>query len=191
MSGPRSTPPTEECTVQSDSSVSRRTVLGTAGTALVTALAGCAVEASQQQASTESQQQAPTEIVNETVRVEPGQHEVVEFRLDDEQWTTVAAYLSDRSVEFKNDGPGIDVVVMSPDQYTRFRETREFDYVGGVSMPDVVNGQVSAMLNAGDYVLLVDNSATGSAKPKNSNVPAVAKLEVTTSDNRRTFTTGA
>jgi hypothetical protein len=159
-------------------------VLGTAGTALVTVLAGCAVEASQQQASTESQQQAPTELVNETVRVESGQHEVVGFRLDDEQWTTVAAYLSDRSVEFKNDGPGIDVVVMSPDQYTRFRETREFDYVGGVSMPDVVNGQVSAMLNAGDYVLLVDNSTTGSAKPADSGVPAVVKLEVTASDNR-------
>lgn len=176
MSGPRSTPPTEERTVQSDASVSRRTVLGTAGTAVATALAGCAVEA--------SQQQRPTELVSETVRVEPGKHEAVEFRLDDEQWTTVTAYLSDRSVDIKKDGPGIDVVVMSPDQYTRFQESQAFDYVGRVSMPDVVSGEISGMLGAGNYVLLVDNSAAGSATPEGSSVPAVATLEVTASDNR-------
>lgn len=176
MSGPRSNSSPDERPVQSRSSVSRRTVLGTTGAVVATGLAGCAVEA--------RQQQPPTPLVDTTLRAEPGQYDTIEFRLDDEQWTTVAAYLSDRSVDVKLDGPAVDVVVMTPDQYTRFQETRAFDYVGGVSMPDVVTGEVSAMLDAGDYVLLVDNTATGAAAPGSASVPAVVSLEVTTSETR-------
>lgn len=176
MSGPRRAPPNEERTAESDPPLSRRTLLDTAGIALVTTLAGCSAGA--------SQQTAPTPLVDETVHVEPGQYETVEFSLDEERWTTVSAYLSDRSLEVKHDGPGVDVVVMSPGQYSQFQETRTFDYVGGVSMPNVVNGEVSATLPPGDYVVLVDDTSTGSAKPGSSSDPAVVKLEVSASERQ-------
>lgn len=179
MSGPHRTPPSEARTVRSASPVSRRTVLGVAGAALAAPLAGCTAEGSRQPAPSE-----PTPLVDTTLRVEPGRYDTVEFRLDDEQWTTVHANLSDRSVDVKQDGPAVDVVVMSADQYARFRESRTFDYVGGVSMPDVVNGQVSGPLGPGEYVLLVDNSDVGPAAPGQSGVTAVTELEVTATDER-------
>lgn len=176
MSGPRSAPPTEERAVDSETPVSRRRMLGATGVALVTAVAGCTAEASHQPAA--------QPLVDETVRVDPGRYETVDFRLDEKRWTSVNAHLSDRSVQVKTDGPAVDVVTMSPSQYSQFQEQQTFEYIGGVSMPDVVNGEVSAMLESGDYVVLVDNSSAGVATPGSSSVTAVVNLEITASENR-------
>lgn len=176
MSGPRVAASSDERTVESDMKLSRRSVLGTFGVAVVTGVAGCTAKAGQQPTS--------SPIVDATARVKPGQYEAFEFKLDESQWTTVSAYLSDRSTKLKNDGPGVDVVVMTAEQYNQFQKQRTFEYVGGVSMPDVVNGEVSDTLSPGNYVALVDNTSAGSAKPGRSSVTGVVHLEITTSDSR-------
>lgn len=174
MSGPRIAASSDERTVGSDTSLSRRSVLGTIGVSIVTTVAGCAAEAGREPAS--------TTVVDVTARVEPGHYEAFEFELDDAGWTTVSAHISDRSVELKDDGPGVDVVVMTVEQYTRFQNRRTFEYVGGVSMPDVVNGRVSGGLDPGRYVALVDNTTAGAAEPDGSGVTAVVDLEISASD---------
>jgi hypothetical protein len=172
MSRSRAATPSNERTVESDAVRTRRSVLGTIGAMTVAAVAGCTAEA--------DRQPTPTPVVDATARVEPEQYETFEFELDSPRWTTVSANLSDRSVDIKNDGPAVDVVVMTAEQYTRFQRQQTFEYVGEVSMPDVVNGEVSATLQPGAYVALVDNSAAGSAAPGASRVTAVVDLEITT-----------
>ena len=176
MPGPYLATSSEERTVESDTTISRRSILGTVGVAVGTAIAGCAAEASQQSTS--------TRVIDETANVKPGRYEAFEFELDEARWTTVSAYLSDQSVDVKKDGPSVDVVVMTAEQYSQFQKQRHFEYVGGVSMLDVVNGEVSATLEPGNYVALVDNTASGSAKPENSGIPGVVNLEITTSESR-------
>lgn len=154
----------------------RRTVLGTAGVAIAAAVAGCT--------SAAKQQPAPEPLVDATAEVAPGQYQAFPFELDSEQWVTVDAHLSDRSVEIKQDGPAVDVVTMSAAQYSEFQSTAAFEYVGGASMPDVVVGQVSDTLTPGEYVALVDNSDAGATAPDGSGVTAVVQLEVSATDQR-------
>jgi hypothetical protein len=151
---------------------SRRAFVGTAGLAIGTVLTGCT-------ASETDGRTASGHIIEETARVKPGEHEAFEFELDASQWVTVSASLSDRSVDVKKDGPGVDVVIMTIDQYSQFQRERQFEYVGEVSMPDVVTGQVSGTLDPGSYVALVDNSNTGSAKPGNADTTGVVNLDIT------------
>lgn len=176
MSGPPAAVPSDERPVESDTKHSRRSVLGALGVVVGAGVAGCTAKAGRQPAS--------KPLVDVTARVKPGQYEAFEFELDESQWTTVSAYLSDRSVELKNDGPAVDVVVMTAEQHTQFQKERTFDYVGGVSMPDVVNGQVADTLEPGTYVALVDNTSAGVAKPGNSRVTGVVHLEITASASR-------
>jgi hypothetical protein len=163
---------------------SRRSVLGAVGTALLGSLAGCAAAAGET-----GQPEGPT-LVGTTLRVAPGRSASRRFTLDDERWVTVAATLSDRSVDVKQDGPAVDVVVMTPAQYERYRDDEAFAHLPGVSMPDVVNGEVASTLGAGDYVLVVDNTATGPAEPAGSGVPAVVDLTVTAAVERERATAG-
>lgn len=155
---------------------SRRRALGIVGTGVVTAIAGCTAEA--------GQRVARRPLVDATAEVEPNQYEPFEFGLESETWITVSAHLSDRSAKRKTDGPGVDVVVMSSEQYDRFRTDRTFEYVGEVSMPDVVTGQVSNTLDPGEYVALVDNTAAGPAAPGDSSVTAFVDLEIASSKSR-------
>lgn len=177
MSGRRVAVSSDGCTVESDTILSRRSVLGIAGVIAVTGVAGCTAEA--------GRQSTPTSVVDATAKVKPGQYEAFKFELNESKWTTVSAYLSDQSVEMKEDGPGVDVVVMTAAQYNQFQNQRTFEYVGGVSMPDVVNGEVSDTLEPGNYVALVDNTSAGTAKPDDSEVTGVVRLEISTSDSQR------
>lgn len=102
----------------------------------------------------------------------------------------VAATLSDRSVKVKQDGPAVDVVTMTPAQYEQFQDGEGFTHVPGVSMPDVVGGEVASTLDAGEYVLVVDNTATGAAEPAENDVPAVVDLTVTATPERERATAG-
>jgi hypothetical protein len=79
----------------------------------------------------------------------------------------------------KRDGPAVDIVVMTTAEYHEFESRRAVSYVGRVSMPDVVSGRVSATVQPGEYVVLVDNTDTGPAAPGSSGVPAVVDLPVT------------
>lgn len=158
------------------SGYSRRSVLCATSTALFAAVAGCTARA--------SQQPAKQTLVRETVRVSPGQYETVKFSLNDEQWVMVSAYLSDRSVDRKNDGPGVDAVVMTPQQLTQFETDGTFSYMQGVSMPDVTVGKVADTLPSGEYVVVVDNSTTGSGEPGEDGVTAVVQLEITATSSR-------
>jgi hypothetical protein len=110
--------------------------------------------------------------------VEPGRYEAAPFALEDDRRLTVGATLSDRSVDVKRDGPAVDVV-MTAAAYREFESQRAFDYVGGVSMPDIVSGRVSATVRPGEYVALVDDTDTGPAAPGSSGVPAVVDLTFT------------
>jgi hypothetical protein len=176
MSGPREATSDDARTVESDTRLSRRSVLGTVGVAAGAAVAGC---------STEGERRAQTTpLVDETARVEPGRYEVFEFELDDARWTTVSATLSDRSVDAKQDGPAVDVLVMTAAQHREFQDEGRIEYVGGVSMPDVVDGEVSGSLEPGSYVVLVDNSARGPASPGNAGSPGVVDVEITAGDSR-------
>lgn len=176
MSGRRAAVSSDESTVESDAMLSRRSVLGITGVAVITGVTGCTAKA--------GRQPAPTSVVDATARVKSGQYEAFEFELAESKWTTVSAYLSDRSVEVKEDGPGVDVVVMTATQYDQFQNQGTFEYVGGVSMPDVVNGEVSDTLKSGKYVALVDNTSAGTAKPDDSEVTAVVRLGISTSDSQ-------
>jgi hypothetical protein len=57
-------------------------------------------------------------------------------------------------------------------------------------MPDVVGGEVASTLDAGEYVLVVDNTATGPAEPAENGVPAVVDLTVTATPERERATAG-
>jgi hypothetical protein len=163
---------------------SRRSVLGAVGTALLGSLAGCVA------AADGTGQPATSTLVGTTLRVPPGRSASRRFTLDGERWVTVAATLSDRSVDVKQDGPAVDVVAMTPAQYARYRDDGAFAHLPGVSMPDVVNGEVASTLGAGDYVLVVDNTATGPGEPAGSGVPAVVDLTVTAATERERATAG-
>jgi len=154
-----------------DAGVSRRRLLGAAAVTFGTALSGCT--------ATGARRFDEDTLVDERVRVEPGRYEAIRFALEDDRRLTVGATLSDRSVDVKRDGPAVDVVVMTAAEYREFESQRAFSYVGGVSMPDVVSGQVSGTVGPGEYVALVDNTDTGPAAPGLSGVPAVVDLTVT------------
>lgn len=154
-----------------DTGVSRRRLLGAAAVAFGTALSGCT--------ATGARRDDEDTLIDETLRVDPGRYEAVPFALEDDRRLTVEATLSDRSVDVKRDGPAVDVVVMTATAYREFESRRAFSYVGGVSMPDVVSGQVSGTVDHGEYVALVDNTDTGPAAPGSSGVTAVVDLTVT------------
>jgi hypothetical protein len=123
-------------------------------------------------------------LVDETAAVEPGEYETFEFELDAERWMSVRATLSDRSVDVKKDGPSLDVVIMTAAQFGQYQTHDRFEYVNGVSMPDVVTGRVSDEVKPGHYIALVDNTSNGSANPGNSDVTGVVDIEITTSKRR-------
>jgi|GEM_PF-5079791 len=174
MSGPHTASP--DRSPSDTAALSRRALLGSVGVALAGALAGCTADADQQPET--------KTVVDETARVERGQYATFEFQFDEPQWTTVRANLSDRSVDVKTDGPAVDVVVMTAAQYEKHQNHGAFEYVGGVSMPGMVNGEVSATLEGGSYVALVDNTANGDAKPGTDGGTSVVDLQITTSDSR-------
>ena len=125
-----------------------------------------------------------TELVDGTLRVPPGSHGSRGFSLPGERWLTVGASLSDRSVDVKRDGPAVDVFVVRPDAAARYRRGESFEYLQGVSMPGVVNGEVSATVPGGEYELLVDNTERGAGAPDGSGVDAVVDVEVVAATER-------
>lgn len=156
---------------------SRRRVVGSLGTGLLGAVAGCTGERPSRGAT-------ETELVSGTLRIPSGEYETAGFSLDGERWLTVGAALSDRSVDVKRDGPAVDVFVMAPDAADRYRRGEPFRYLRGVSMPDVVNGEVSAAVPAGEYELVVDNTNRGSGEPDGSGVDAVVDVAVSAAPER-------
>jgi hypothetical protein len=156
--------------------ISKRSVLRTVGVGVGTTVAGC---------TTEGGQHATTPpLLDETAAVKPGEYEAFEFELDAERWMSVSATLSDRSVDVKKDGPSLDVVIMTAQQFTQFQKEGQFEYVNGVSMPDVVTGRVSDEMKPGNYIALVDNTSKGSASPGSSDVTGVVDIQITTSKRR-------
>lgn len=162
--------------------LSRRTAIGVTGTALMAAVAGCS--------SAGGERTGDPTLVDETATVAPGSYDSIEFALDQEAYLTLSATLTDRSVEIKHDGPAVDVVVMTPAHYEAFQRGETFEYVGGISMPDVVSGEVSSSLDSGDYRLVVDNSARGAGEPGDSDTPAVVDLAVSAPTSGREETAG-
>lgn len=158
---------------------SRRRIVGALGTGLVAAVAGCTGSGPSRRS-----RESGTELVSGTLRVPPGTYETVGFSLADERRLTVGAALSDRSIDVKRDGPAVDVFVVDPDAAARYRAGDSFEYLRGVSMPDVVAGEVSATVPAGEYELLVDNTARGAGAPDGSGVDAVVDVEVTAAAGR-------
>jgi hypothetical protein len=173
-------------TTAASTAASRRRFLGTAGAVLAGALAGCSAAATPGETGRTNR----SLLVDTTVRVDPGQAAARRFTLDGERWVAVAATLSDRSVKVKQDGPAVDVVTMTPAQYERYRDGEGFAHLPGVSMPDVVNGEVASTLGAGEYVLVVDNTTTGPGEPAANGVPAVVDLTVTATPERERATVG-
>jgi hypothetical protein len=165
---------------------SRRGVLGALGAGLSAAIAGCTAA----DADGRRSPGAESELVSGTLRIEPGSHETRGFSLPGERWLTVSASLSDRSVDVKRDGPAVDVFVVDPDAAARYRRGEPFEYLGGVSMPDVVNGEVADTVAAGEYELLVDNTDRGVGAPDGSGVDAVVDVAVTAATERETATGG-
>lgn len=161
-------------------------MIGALGTGAVAALAGCTGSA-----ATPPREREERTLVDATLRVDPGTHESAAFSLDDERWLTVGATLSDRSVDVKNDGPAVDVYVLTPDAAAAYRAGESVDYVAGVSMPDVVSGQVSSTVPPGAYELLIDNTKRGSGEPDGSGAPAVVRVEVTAGGGRDGSPVGA
>jgi hypothetical protein len=145
----------------SDRRTARRRLLGALGTGLAAAVAGCAGGDGDASPSSDRETELPGE-----------------------RWLTVGASLSDRSVDVKRDGPAVDVFVVRPDAAARYRRGEQFEYLRGVSMPDVVNGEVSAAVGAGEYELLVDNTGRGAGEPDGSGVDAVVDVEVVASTDR-------
>ena len=158
---------------------SRREVLGALGTGLAAAVAGCAGGDERGPSSDRE-----TELVSGTLRIPPGSHGSRGFSLPGERWLTVGASLSDRSVDVKRDGPAVDVFVVRPDAADRYRRGEPFEYLKEVSMPDVVNGEVSGVVPAGEYELLVDNTERGVGEPDGSGVDAVVHVEVVAATDR-------
>lgn len=165
---------------------SRRAFLGTAGTALAGVLAGCSATATPGGSGRTSR----SPLVDTTVRLKPGQATARQFSLDGERWVAVTATLSDRSVKVKQDGPAVDVVTMTPAQYEQFQDGEGFAHLTGVSMPDVVSGEVASTLGAGEYVLVVDNTTAGAGEPAGSGVPSVVHLTVTATPEHERATAG-
>jgi len=158
---------------------SRRAVLGALGAGLSAAVAGCTTGDGDAHSPN-----AETELVSGRLRVPPGGHGTRGFSLPGERWLTVGASLSDRSVDVKRDGPAVDVFVVRPDAVARYRRGEQFEYLRGVSMPDVVNGEVSAAVPGGEYELLVDNTGRGAGAPDGSGVDAVVDVEVVAATGR-------
>lgn len=157
-------------------------MISVAGLTLMTAVAGCS--------TTGGNRTRDRTLLAETATVAPATYGTFEFELDREIYLTLSATLTDRSVEIKHDGPAVDVVVMTPEHYEEFQRGESFRYVGGVSMPDVVSGEVSSSLGPGDYRIVVDNSARGIGEPGDSDTPAVVDIEVSASSSGRQETVG-
>lgn len=154
----------------------RRTILGAVGGGIA-ALAGCTADAAPSADG--------TTLLDTTAEVDPGRYDSFRFELPGERWVTTEAALSDRSLDVKRDGPGVDVVVMTAGAFARFSDGGPFEFRPTVSMPDVVNGSVSGTLPAGEYVLVVDNSDVGDGSPDGSDVPAVVDLSITAASGRQ------
>jgi hypothetical protein len=157
---------------------SRRAVLGAVGTGVAAAVAGCTAGAAPDPDATDGA------LLDTTAEVDPDRYGSFRFELPGERWVTVEAALSDRSLDVKQDGPAVDVVVMTAGQFARFRDGGPFDYRPAVSMPDVVTGGVSGTLPAGEYVLVVDNSDAGPSRPGSDAVRAVVACTVAATPDR-------
>jgi hypothetical protein len=164
-------------TGRTERSPSRRAVLGAVGASVATALAGCTAGADPD-GGTRSQDDTET-LVDTTAEIPSPGHESFRFDLGSEQRVAVAAQLTDRNVDVKRDGPAVDVVVTTPAQFEQFLNGGKLAYVGGVSMPDVINGEVASTLGPGEYVLLADNTAAGQAEPGGTAPTAMVDLTVT------------
>lgn len=171
------------------SRTSRRAVLGAVGATLTAALAGCTATGAPE-GSGEGPRTESGPLVDTRTRVEAGSAASHRFSLETERWVSVAATLTDRPLEVKRDGPAVDVVVMTPSQFERFRTEDAFAYQPGVSMPDVVSGEVASTLAGGEYVLVVDHSAVGPGEPDSQGMPAVVDLTVTATAGRDGATAG-
>jgi hypothetical protein len=125
---------------------------GIAGASLV--LAGCSGgEASG--GDTEAEWQAGTE---ETGR-----------RILEDEWLPQPISL-DRDQEIRigvtvREGPAIDIVTCTESEYRAFANGDRFQYDTDLSMPDSTGGQVSGKIDAGEYVLVLDNTNRIEAEP--------------------------
>lgn len=168
---PQDCDPSEPGAPASGPRVGRRALLGALGAGVLAAVAGCGTGGDRRAGS--------RSLVDRTVRVPAGGYETVRFELARDRWVTVDAALSDADGDVRNDGPAVDVVVVSLEAFRRYRAGEGLAFLGRVSMPDLINGRVAGELAAGEYRLLVDNTAVGPADPGESGVTAVLDVEVT------------
>lgn len=80
-------------------------------------------------------------------------------------------------------GPPVDFYTVKNMEYTYFESGDNFEYHRGLSAPDTTGDRGDGWLEAGDYVMVLDNSENGSATPPTNfdEDPAEVELTVTAS----------
>jgi hypothetical protein len=77
------------------------------------------------------------------------------------------------------DGPSVDVILFGDREYEYFENQDRAKYYSGLSDLDTTRGLASGWVEAGDYVLVVDNTEWGEAAPPTNLDDDVAEVEYT------------
>lgn len=149
--------------------LSRRSILAGASTAIAAAVAGCggggdeepengdgSPETTAEQTPTEESTPSAQTVADEELHLEPGHHD--SFRVYHDTRFRL-------SYEFEvTSGPDIDVFVVTHQQLSRYESERLFDTVAGIM--DAGSGSEEVELSNGTYHLVVDHTSAGEASPQ-------------------------
>lgn len=164
----------------------RRKFLRLAGAATATALAGCSGGGSTggSQSTPTEQPDTPTERpdrdgdgvpdANDDFPGNSNLSSVLESvddtrNIEEDEWYVFSLELSragELSYEFiVREGPPIDVIVVEESEYQYFEQGERYEYVTEPTVFDSAGDEGSGTLSAGNYRLILDNTAAGEAAP--------------------------
>ena len=126
---------------------SRRSVLAACGWLLSAVLAGCGGS---------GLLQSERAVVDETVTVPEGSYRHWQFSVTEDREFLLSATV--------DEGPNVDLLLLSDDGFENYTEGREFEYYFESGL-DVRDGWSEGTLSPGVYVLVCDNTVSGTARP--------------------------
>jgi hypothetical protein len=140
----------------------------------ITLIAGCSSEDTADDSSSSGSdpepEPTPVTIVDRSEVVDEDEYTYWEVPLERSASLSLSATV--------RSGPNIDIVFMNQSEFTEFEQGNRFRYSSDLSLLDTVGDDVSASVEAGDYILLLDNTARIEAAPPTNLSDDAAEVDI-------------
>lgn len=175
----------------------RRRFLTAVGTTATVALAGCSGDSSDENPETEDTTPTPTPDEESTPDEEDAvddieeavdQQDVTETLIEDtatvpeDEYRTFSISLSEQSeLELRTtvrDGPAVDIIMVQQSEFDAYSSGERFRFFDEFSQLDTVGDMTSGPFDAGDYVVVIDNTDAVEAAPPTNYDDDIARVEV-------------